>query len=109
MSGPPAHGARLRAAIEVLEAVVADRDLMDALSVEERTRLLSAAGDVYEPDVERRRRQIKAQRRARKAQRTEIDQEALAGTGIRSARSKPVFTTPDAFAPVPAELAGGGA
>ena len=92
-------GARLRAAIETLEAVVADRDLMDALSVEERTRLLSAAGDVFEPDVERRRRQIKAQRRAQKAERSRIDQEALSGTGIRSLRSKPVFTTPDAFAP----------
>ncbi|CAN5521129.1 SDR family oxidoreductase [soil metagenome] len=98
-------GSRLRAAIEALEAVVADRDLMDPLSVEERTRLLSAAGDVYEHDVERRRRQIKAQRRARKAQRTELDQETLSGTGIRSLRSKPVFTTPDAFAPVPADLA----
>ena len=108
-AGSEDHGARLRAAIEALEHVVADRDALNVLSVEERTRLLSAAGDVYEPDVERRRRQIKAQRRAQKAERSRIDQESLSGTGIRSLRSKPVFTTPDAFAPVPAELASVGA
>jgi NAD(P)-dependent dehydrogenase (short-subunit alcohol dehydrogenase family) len=90
---------RLRAATELLEAVVADRDLLAALDVDERARLLSAAGDVFEPDVERRRRQIKAQRRAQKAERARADQEALSATGIRSLRSKPVFTTPDAFAP----------
>lgn len=91
--------ARLRAATEVLEAVVADRDLLDALPVEERTRLLAAAGHVFEPDVEARRRQIKAQRRAAKADKARRDQQVLAGTGIRSLRAKPVFTTPNVFPP----------
>ena len=47
-------------AIETLEAVVRDRGLLGALSVEERTRLLSAAGEVYNPDLETRRRGTKA-------------------------------------------------
>ncbi len=91
--------ARLRAATEALEAIVADRSLLAALPLDERTRLLAAAGDVYEPDVLVRRRQIKAERRERKAERARADQAALNGTGIRTLRAKPVFTTPDAFAP----------
>jgi len=43
--------ARLREATEALESVVRDRGLLGALSVDERTRLLSAAGDVYSPDI----------------------------------------------------------
>ncbi|MDW3213314.1 MAG: SDR family oxidoreductase [Ilumatobacteraceae bacterium] len=91
--------ARLRAATELLESVVADRSVLERLPVDERTRLLNAAGDVYEPDVDARRRQIKAERRARKRERASSDQKALDETGIRSLRSKPVFTTPDVFAP----------
>jgi NAD(P)-dependent dehydrogenase (short-subunit alcohol dehydrogenase family) len=91
--------ARLRAATELLEEVVADRSLLETLPVDDRTRLLSAAGDVYAPDVDARRRQIKAERRARKRERSADDQRALDETGIRSLRRKPVFTTPDAFAP----------
>ena len=90
---------RLRAAIEVLEAVVADRSVLAALPLAERTRLLNAAGNVYEPDVEERRRQIKAQRRQDKARRAQSDQGMLSDTGIRVLRAKPVFTTPDVFAP----------
>ena len=92
-------GDRLRAATEALEAVIADRALLAALTLDERTRLLSAAGDVYEPDVERRRRQIKAQRRQDKAERALRDQGSLSETGIRTLRSKPVFTTPNVFPP----------
>ena len=90
---------RLRAATEVLEAVVADRSVLARLGIAERTRLLSAAGDVYQPDVVERRRQIKAQRRREKALQTARDQDALSSTGIRVLRTRPVFTTPDAFAP----------
>lgn len=91
--------ARLRGATEALEAVIADRSLLDSLPLDERTRLLRAAGDVFEPDVDARRRQIKAERKARKRERATNDQRALDETGIRSLRSKPVFTTPDVFAP----------
>ena len=98
---------RLRAAIELLESVVADRSLLAALELDERTRLLNAAGNVYSPDVEERRRQIKADRRAQKARKTRRDQGALDETGIRSLRAKPVFTTPNVFlsgAPAPDEI-----
>ncbi len=98
--------ARLRAATELLETVVADRSVLDSLPVDERTRLLNAAGDVFEPDVDARRRQIKAERRARKRERSASDQRALDDTGIRSLRSKPVFTTPDVFAPALAPVDG---
>ena len=90
---------RLRDATELLEAVVADRSLLAALPLVERTRLLSAAGDVYSPDVEERRRQIKAERRQQKQKKAKTDQDALAETGIRSLRARPVFTTPNVFAP----------
>jgi NAD(P)-dependent dehydrogenase (short-subunit alcohol dehydrogenase family) len=92
-------GDRLRAATELLESVVTDRSLLAALPLEERTRLLNAAGDVYSPDVEQRRRQIKAERRQHKAQKVHRDQTALNETGIRSLRAKPVFTTPNVFPP----------
>jgi NAD(P)-dependent dehydrogenase (short-subunit alcohol dehydrogenase family) len=80
---------RLRALTAELEAIVADRALLGSLPLDERTRLLNAAGDVYSPDVEARRRQIKAQR----------DQGTLNETGIRALRAKPVFTTPNVFPP----------
>jgi NAD(P)-dependent dehydrogenase (short-subunit alcohol dehydrogenase family) len=92
-------GDRLRALTEALERVVADRSLLDALSLDERTRLLNAAGDVFAPDVAARRRQIKAQRRQHKADKVQRDQGTLSETGIRSLRAKPVFTTPNVFAP----------
>ncbi len=91
--------ARVQAAAELLETVIADRSLLQDLPLEQRTRLLSAAGDVYEPDVEARRRQIKAERREVKQQKAQRDQGALNETGIRSLRAKPVFTTPNVFAP----------
>jgi NAD(P)-dependent dehydrogenase (short-subunit alcohol dehydrogenase family) len=90
---------RARAATEVLEAMIADRSLLNGLPLDQRTRLLAAAGTVYEPDIEARRRQIKTERRQRKADKTRREQEALGETGIRVLRAKPVFTTPDAFAP----------
>lgn len=90
---------RLRAATELLEQIVADRSLLNAMPLDERTRLLTAAGDVYAPDVEARRRQIKAERRAQKASKVRSDQAALTETGIRTLRAKPVFTTPNVFPP----------
>ena len=92
-------GDRLRAATELLEAVVADRSLLAALALDDRTRLLNAAGNVYSPDVEARRRQIKAERRQHKASKVHADQGALGETGIRTLRAKPVFTTPNVFPP----------
>ncbi|HXK12942.1 MAG TPA: hypothetical protein VNH45_00250, partial [Gaiellaceae bacterium] len=93
-------GERLKAAIETLEAVARDRTLLQELSVEERTRLLSAAGDVFDPDVVARRRAAKELRRRKKNAKLAEDEATLAETGIRVLRSKPVFTTPNYELPV---------
>ena len=91
---------RLIAATELLEAVVADRRLLAAMPLAERTRLLNAAGNVYSPDVEARRRQIKAERRIHKASKVRVDQNSLDETGIRTLRAQPVFTTPNVYPPL---------
>jgi NAD(P)-dependent dehydrogenase (short-subunit alcohol dehydrogenase family) len=90
---------RLREVTEVLEGLASDRGLLAALSPEERTRLLNAAGDLFEPDVVRRRQSGKAARRREKARRLARDEAVLAETGIRVLREKPVFTSPNVFAP----------
>jgi NAD(P)-dependent dehydrogenase (short-subunit alcohol dehydrogenase family) len=90
---------RLKDATDALESVVRDRGLLGALSEEERTRLLSAAGDVFNPDLEQRRRWGKALRRKEKAAKLQQDENVLAETGIRVLREKPVFTTPNVFPP----------
>ncbi len=51
----------------MLEALARDRGLLAALSPQERTRLLNAAGDVFNPDVAQRRQWGKAVRRREKA------------------------------------------
>jgi NAD(P)-dependent dehydrogenase (short-subunit alcohol dehydrogenase family) len=94
---------RLRAAAEILEAAAADRALLSKISVEERTRLLQAAGEIYCPDVRERRRLVKARVRQRKEEKLQRDQSVLNETGIRTLRKKPVFTTPNVLLP-----AGGG-
>jgi NAD(P)-dependent dehydrogenase (short-subunit alcohol dehydrogenase family) len=90
---------RLRAVTEELEALAADRSRLHRLPDAERIRLLNAAGDVFSPDVEARRRQAKARRRQEKLDKRRIEQEVLIGTGIRRLRSRPVFTTPNVFPP----------
>ena len=90
---------RLKAATEILESVVRDRGLLGALSVEERTRLLAAAGDVHNPDLVQRRLWAKSLRKREKAAKLERDESALAETGIRVLREKPVYTTPNVVPP----------
>jgi NAD(P)-dependent dehydrogenase (short-subunit alcohol dehydrogenase family) len=89
----------LRDAIDALEAVVADRGLLRELSLEERTRLLAAAGNLFNPDIAERRRSAKALRRRDKAAKRQVDETVLAETGIRLLRAKPVFTSPNVFPP----------
>ena len=72
---------RLNAVTEALESVVRDRSLLRALSLEERTRLLSAAGDVHNPDVVQRRRLNKVVRREKKASRVEVEETAQFAPG----------------------------
>ncbi len=93
---------QLSAAAALLEQVAANRALLASLPVEERARLLKAAGDVYCPDVRERRRLVKARSRQRRNERLERDQTVLNETGIRALRRKPVFTTPN-LPPPPAD------
>ncbi len=91
--------AQLRAATELLEALAQDRDLMRGLNADERARLMNAAGDVFCPDLDQRRREAKTRNRRRKNERVATDQGLRAEAGIRVLRSKPVFITPNVFAP----------
>src|SRR3954453_14919993 len=101
-NGHPDNGdaaARLKEATEILEAVARDRGLLAALSIEERTRLLSAAADVHNPDIVQRRLWAKSLRKREKAAKLERDEAALADTGIRVLREKPIYTTPNVTPP----------
>ena len=107
-SNPPNHNIaaaseklsdQLRAATELLEKVAGDRALLAQLSVEERTRLLTAAGEIYCPDLKERRRLVKARVKQRKAEKLQRDQAKLHETGIRKLRREKVFMTPNVFPP----------
>ncbi len=91
--------AQLRAAAEILEQASANRALLGALSQEERTRLLKAAGDIYCPDLTQRRKLVKATIKLRKAEKQSRDDSKLNETGIRKLRREKVFTTPNVFPP----------
>ena len=94
--------AALRAATEALEAMGANWALLDLLPPEERARLLKAVAALHNPDRVARRQRLKEARRERKAAAIQREEEVLHGTGIRTLRRKPVFTTPNVFPPQPA-------
>ena len=90
---------RLRATVELLELAAADWRLLDQLPAADRQRLHEAIARVYNPDPIVRRRRMKAEQRARKADGTRREEAVLQKTGIRELRRKPVFTTPNVFPP----------
>ncbi|MSU63621.1 MAG: SDR family oxidoreductase [Pedosphaera sp.] len=90
---------QLNAATKLLEKVAGNRALLAQLSIDERTRLLTAAGAIYCPDVNERRRLVKARVKQRKAEKLQRDQSRLNETGIRKLRREKVFTTPNVFPP----------
>ena len=91
---------RLKVAAELLEAISHNRALLADVPEEDRTRLLTAAGQVSRPDAADRRKLRKAQIRKRDAEKLQRDQRVLAETGIRALRKKPVFTTPNVYPPL---------
>ena len=91
---------QLRSVTDLLEMAAKNRAVLAQLSVEDRARLLKAAGDIYCPDVRERRRLVKARSRQRYAEKLEKDQKVLNETGIRTLRQKPVFTTPNVHPPL---------
>ena len=96
---------RLRAVTALLEAIDADRSLLEQCSPEERQRLQLAVAAVYNPDPVARRRMVKSAERERSAARAEKVGAARQQTGIRELRRKPVFTTPNYFPPPVEEAA----
>ena len=91
---------RLMEATELLRTVAGDFDLLSVLSANERAALVNAAGDVFQPDPEERRRQLKVRTAKRRSEKRTRDQETLDETGIRALRSQRVFTTPNRFPPL---------
>ncbi len=105
----------LRTAATLLESVAADRQLLDRLPAADRARLQQAVAQVYHPDPAARRIKLKAAEKARHASKIRIEDSVLNQTGIRALRRRPVFTTPNVFAPegftphdVPPDADGGG-
>jgi NAD(P)-dependent dehydrogenase (short-subunit alcohol dehydrogenase family) len=92
--------AQLKAAAEILEKAAANRALLAGLPEQERMRLLKAAGEIYCPDVNARRRFVKAKVRQRKAEKIQRDQSKLNKTGIRKLRREKIFTTPNLIPPI---------
>jgi NAD(P)-dependent dehydrogenase (short-subunit alcohol dehydrogenase family) len=90
---------RLRAAVDVLERLDVERSLLESLPAEDRNRLHLAVAQLYNPDPIARRRRLKAAERERSAAQIERVGAVLEETGIRALRRKPVFTTPNVFAP----------
>ena len=89
----------VRASIALLEGIAADRTLLDRLPVEQRQRLHQAVAQVYHPDPVLRRQKLKAAERERSATQVAREEALLHATGIRKLRRRPVFTTPNVFAP----------
>ena len=90
---------RLQAAVELLESIASNRELLSGVSEAERTRLLSAAGQISRPDARARRQLVKATKRQRKADKSQRAENVLNQTGIRKLRRQTVFTTPNIFPP----------
>jgi NAD(P)-dependent dehydrogenase (short-subunit alcohol dehydrogenase family) len=90
---------RVRAAVELLESIANNRQLLAEAPVEYQKRLIQAAGNVFQPDSVARRRLVKANRRQDKAAKIQREEAALSETGIRKLRQKKVFTTPNVFPP----------
>jgi len=84
----------LEACLKVLEAVAADRGALTHVALEERLRLLEAAGRVSLPSRAEQRKLAKAFRRKEHVEEKAADEALLDETGIRAGRRAPVFATP---------------
>src|SRR5690606_94743 len=92
---------RVRIALELLESIRDDRSLLDALDEADRIRLLQAVALVHHPEPRARRKQAKQEARERAREKAQQTEAMLDQTGIRTLRSKPVFSTPNYFPPQP--------
>ena len=81
---------RLRETIELLESIAADRSVLEHVPEEDRTRLLRAVANVYDPDRIERRRLRKLNARERRAARVQADEAVLYETLRSLAPGAPV-------------------
>ncbi|WDS34719.1 SDR family oxidoreductase [Pseudoxanthomonas sp.] len=95
---------RLRVALDLLEAIEADRSVLDALPEEDRVRLHQVVAKVYHPEPKARRVMLKQQAKQRHQEKVRKAEALLEQTGIRTLRRKPVFSTPNYFPPHAAGL-----
>lgn len=93
--------ARVEAALALLEAIAADRSVLDALPEADRKRLHLAVARVHHPDPKANRRKLKQLQREAHAEKVKRTEALLDQTGIRTLRRKPVFSTPNYFPPHP--------
>ncbi|MBI3203927.1 MAG: SDR family oxidoreductase [Myxococcales bacterium] len=89
----------------VLEALVESRAHLAALSMEERNRLLAAAGRLSRPHRNEQRALSRALSKKGKKEQRQADEALLERASIRKKRAHPVFITPKANA-LAAEAAG---
>jgi NAD(P)-dependent dehydrogenase (short-subunit alcohol dehydrogenase family) len=103
VSEPPVTDAalleRLRSTTEMLEWMAADRALLERMPAEEKERLHRAVAQVFNPDPVSRKQMRRALERERTAQQNRQVSSLREETGIQTLRRKPVFTTPNVFAP----------
>jgi NAD(P)-dependent dehydrogenase (short-subunit alcohol dehydrogenase family) len=89
-----AEKGKIAGAIELLEAIAADRALLADLDEATRTRLLRAAGIVSRPDRAAMRTMAKAFRKKERDERRRADASVLERAGIRELRRAPVYAVP---------------
>ncbi|WP_425478334.1 SDR family NAD(P)-dependent oxidoreductase [Stenotrophomonas pictorum] len=85
--------------LAVLETVAEDRTVLDAWPAEQRARLYKAVASIANPAPKFRRQKAKLEQRAQHAEKLRKADALLEQTGIRTLRSKPVFSTPNYFPP----------
>ena len=90
---------QVRAAMPVLRSIAANTSLLEQLPLDERSQLHECIGRIYMPNPAHRRQQRKVVARERMQAKIRDEENVLQQTGIRVLRRKPVFTTPNVFAP----------
>ena len=96
----PALAGQLRSATDLLEALARDGSVLDGLPADQRERFQRALHGAVHPDRTLRRLHQRTKRRERVAEKNQKVESVLDETGIRALRRKPVFTTPNEFAPL---------
>jgi hypothetical protein len=90
----------VRALLALLESIADDRERLADLSLEDRRRLMIAAGRIARPDRDEARSVARALRKKEHVQKKSAIEAQLDSTGIRQLRAMPVFVTPEPSAPL---------